>query len=259
MGGPLQGRKKRWRWAVGSQIGTSHLKHGTRKQDAFAAKALPNDAYFFAVSDGAGSAAYGGQGASLTCRLFSTRLREWFATSAELPANEQVLTWLDEIRDLLASLAETRSGTRRDFASTLVALIHTPKAALALQIGDSAMVGRTVEGTWEAICWPENGEFASSTFFVTDDPEVRLRTALLDNDYDAFALFSDGLEDMALEQETALPFLPFFEPMLAPIDNADGQRKLATLSAALDRYLSSEPICERTDDDKTLILISSRP
>jgi len=83
---------------------------------------------------------------------------------------------------------------------------------LALQIGDSALVARKA-GVWEAICWPENGEFASTTYFVTDDPEVRLHTYRFDREHDAFALFSDGLESVALEQATQQPFARFFDPI----------------------------------------------
>lgn len=168
------------------------------------------------------------------------------------------MSWLDDLRDFLSALAAQRGLTRRAFAATLVALIRTPIDVMALQIGDSALVGRTNTGSWDAICWPENGEFASSTYFVTDEPEVRLRTAILTEKYDAFALFSDGLEDMALEHEVALPFPGFLDPMLKPIDSASGSGKLAALSDALARFLQSEDVCQRTDDDKTLILVSGR-
>ena len=134
-------------------------------------------------------------------------------------------------------------------------LVVKGEELLALQIGDSAMVGRR-EGRWEAICWPENGEFASTTYFVTDDPEARLRTALLPLDYDAFALFSDGIENVALDHLGVLPHARFFDPMIKPVDGATGHGKLAKLSEALGRYLDSPALCERTDDDKTLILLS---
>ncbi|MDE8387808.1 protein phosphatase 2C domain-containing protein, partial [Klebsiella pneumoniae] len=81
---------------------------------------------------------------------------------------------LDTVRDRLASVAEKRGLTRRQFASTLIALLVFGEELLALQIGDSALVARKA-GQWEAICWPENGEFAATTYFVTDDPEPRLQ------------------------------------------------------------------------------------
>ncbi len=44
--------------------------------------------------------------------------------------------------------------------------------------------------------------------------------------------------------------------MIKPVDHAGEAGKLANLSAALGRYLDSPAICERTDDDKTLVLVS---
>ena len=127
---------------------------------------------------------------------------------------------------------------------------------LGLQVGDSAMVGRR-DGIWDSFLWPENGEYASSTFFVTDSPEPRLNIVRRNAEYDAFALFSDGIGDLALEHLEQRPFAQFFDPMIAPIEAADTRGHLAELSAALGRYLDSPAICERTDDDKTLILLSS--
>lgn len=166
------------------------------------------------------------------------------------------MAWIDELRDRLAIVADQRGLARRQFAATLVLLAIKGDEMLALQIGDSAMVARH-EGRWEAICWPENGEFASTTYFVTDDPEARLRTARLPLNYDAFALFSDGIEDVALDHLGVQPHTRFFDPMIKPIDQAKEAGKLVALSAALGRYLDGAALCERTDDDKTLILLSS--
>lgn len=256
MVGPLPVKKRRWRWAAASRIGTSHLKSGTRKQDAFAATRLAFDTFCFIVSDGAGSASHGGQGASLICRSLTANFRAWFAENENIPDDEQVMAWVDDLRDRLALVAQRRGLGLRQFAATLVLLVIKSGELLALQVGDSALVGRR-DGEWEAICWPENGEFASTTYFVTDDPEVRIRSARLALDYDAFALFSDGIENVALDHLHVQPFARFFDPMIKPVDAAAETGKLRELSAALGRYLDSASLCERTDDDKSLILVSS--
>jgi len=254
--GPLRA-SPRWRWAVASRIGTSHVRMGTRKQDAFSVARFDSKTLCAVVSDGAGTASYGGQGASLLCRNLMSMFRVWFESHDDLPNDEVIHCWLDLIRDQLSEAAERRGVTRRQFAATLVMLVIHKNRVLALQVGDSALVARK-NGLWEALCWPENGEFASTTYFITDDPEVRLHTFYLDLQYDAFALFSDGIESVALEQATRLPFARFFDPMIKPVDQAEGEGRLVQLSASLASYLDSPALCERTDDDKTLILISCK-
>lgn len=246
---------RRWRWAAASRIGTSHQRLGTRKQDAYAIHPLNHGALCAVVSDGAGSASHGGEGASLTCHALLSMFRVWFLDHDRLPDEEHVRCWMDDLRDRLATAASKRELPRRQFAATLALLVVHEAEILALHVGDSAVVGRR-QGMWEALCWPENGEFASTTYFVTDDPGVRLNVVRIPFDHDAFALFSDGLDAIALDHAARAPYSRFFDPMIKPVDSATAKGRLISLSEMLGRYLDSERICERTDDDKTLILVS---
>lgn len=217
-----------------------------------------DDALCVIVSDGAGSSSHGGEGASLVCRMLSGAVRDWFSGDANLPSDDQVREWIDLIRDRIALVAEKRALTKRQFASTLIALIVRGEDLLALQVGDSALIARKGE-QWEAICWPENGEFASTTYFLTDDPEPRLQIVRRHaGSYDAFAVFSDGIESVALHHANHEPHPRFFDPMIKPIDQAIDRGRLTGLSAALGRYLDGPAICDRTDDDKTLVLVSRK-
>lgn len=253
--GPLPADLGRWRWAAASRVGTSHLRTGTRKQDAFTVKVPEPGTLCVIVADGAGSASHGGEGASLVCRMLSTAVCEWIAGHEGLPTDEQIYAWIDLVRNRIALVADKRGFTKRQFASTLVALVVRGEELLALQVGDSALVARNA-GQWGALCWPENGEFASTTYFITDDPEPRLRIIRSADHYDAFAAFSDGMESVALHHASQEPHAGFFDPMIRPIDQAVERGRLADLSAALGRYLDGAAICDRTDDDKTLVLVS---
>lgn len=244
-----------WRWASASVIGTSHIQNSNRLQDAYAVSAMGNDCIFAVVSDGAGSAKFGEYGAWLTCRFLTVRFREWLHDSPELPTDEKLVGWINELRDRISAIAARRESVPRQFAATLATVIVTPSETLALHIGDSAVVGRK-GGEWDVLCWPENGEYASSTYFITDDPEPRLNISRQPREHDAFALFSDGVGDLALTHLEQAAHSRFFDPMLRPIDAAPGEGRLAELSVKLANYLAGPSVCERTDDDKTLILIA---
>jgi hypothetical protein len=255
MAGLSQGDTVAWRWASASVIGTSHIQNGDRLQDAYAVSELGNGCIFAVVSDGAGSAKFGASGAWLTCRFLLVRFREWVHENPELPTDGDLSDWIDELRDRISTIAARRETVPRQFAATLAAIVVAPHEAVTLHIGDSAIVGRK-GGEWEVLCWPENGEYASSTYFVTDDPEPRLNIIRHLREHSAFALFSDGVGDLALSHLERAAHTRFFDPMIRPVDVASGDGRLVELSAKLANYLAGPTVCERTDDDKTLILIS---
>lgn len=244
-----------WRWAAASAIGTSHIQLGGRLQDAYAVSAIGDDKVFSVVSDGAGSAKFGAFGAWIVCRMLKVRFRKWLATDECFPDDETITEWIGNIRERISIIAEERGTVPRQFAATLAALLISPDEFLTIQIGDSAIVARR-GSEWDVICWPENGEYASTTYFVTDDSGPRLHINRQKRLYDAFALFTDGIGDLALSHLELEAYPGFFNPMIRPVDDSSGVGRLHQLSKKLKAYLAEPPVCERSDDDKTLILLS---
>lgn len=244
-----------WRWASASVIGTSHIQNGDRLQDAYNVSELGNGCIFAVVSDGAGSSKFGAFGARLTCRFLSVRFREWIQKNPSPPSDKDLMGWIDELREQIAAKAIQLNTVPRQFAATMAAVFVSQDEEVTLHIGDSAIVGRR-GGEWDVLCWPENGEYASSTYFVTDNPGPRLKITRHPREHDAFALFSDGVGDLALSHLELAAYPPFFNPMFRPVDAETGAGHLIELSEKLATYLASQSVCERTDDDKTLILIS---
>lgn len=208
------------------------------------------------ASDGAGSATFGGQGAWIACRIFVGAARKHFEASADMPSDDQCWAWLDEVRDRIAQAARSRATSSRQFAATLVAVIASDVETVVLHVGDGAAVLQ-IEGEWLASSWPENGEYASTTFFVTDDPVARLRITRIGR-ATAVAVFTDGIERLVLDYASKRPHAPFFDGIIRPIAQAQGQGRNRDLAASLARYLDSDAINERTDDDKSLILAYRR-
>lgn len=248
-----------WRWAGARSIGTSHIRTNTACQDFAGAKLFmrPEGPIIAAVvSDGAGSASHAEAGSKLVCLSFLRACREFLVTKpVEELVEEDVWNWIDEIREAVNARANSIALRPRDFASTLVAVLAGAQTSIVIHIGDGAAVWKKAgSDDWEVPSWPYHGEYASTTAFVTDDPQPKLSYLRIDEAIDEFALFSDGIERLVLEQTTRSAHAPFFNRMLAPLKGSNAEGSDKDLSAALKDYLDSPSVCERTDDDKSLIL-----
>jgi hypothetical protein len=207
------------------------------------------------VSDGAGSASHGGEGASVICRTMAVALREHFADTHDLPDADCLWSWIDEARDRIGAAAFARALAPRDFAATLVLVVTSGAKSLIAHVGDGSAVARHVsDGLWTALSWPAQGEYASTTFFVTDDPAPNLRIIESDLPIDAYAIFTDGIERIALDYAAIQAHQPFFRGMIAPLEKNEAVGPDRELSRKLGAYLAAPAVCERTDDDKTLVL-----
>lgn len=207
------------------------------------------------VADGAGSATLGRYGAVLSCRVLSVRLRDFLIRSPQTPPNDKIPGWVNEVRDTISRLAKSRDVASREFAATLAGVALSQDFAVAFRIGDSAVAARD-GSSWDVLCPPHNGEYASTTYFITDEPRPELEVFCSPREHDAYAVFTDGVGEIAFHSQTQTAHAGFFDPMFRPVDESPGNGKLRRLSQQLADYLASPQVCDRTDDDKTLIMIS---
>jgi Protein phosphatase 2C len=193
----------------------------------------------------------------MVCHGFVRALSRHFADAGStMPPGEDVIRFaLDGIRDRIAMAARRAHRSRRAFAATLVAVIAAPNWTVLVHVGDGACaISTTPHGPWLVPSWPYHGEYASSTAFVTQDPEPRLCVSHLPHAISRFALFSDGLERLVLDHQRQVAFAPFFDRMLDPLQRAMTIGKDRALSGALRRFLSSKAVTDRTDDDTSMIM-----
>lgn len=240
-----------WCWASATRIGTSHERNGTECQDVHRCLEVAGTLIAIA-SDGAGSASHGRAGANLACRTMATGLATIVA-AGRMPDDEDLADIVDAVRDRIALAASRRDLASRDFAATLVAVVAGGDDTLAIHVGDGAAVVATSAG-WSAASWPDNGEFANTTFFVTDDAGPRLRIARTGGPVELVAVTTDGLERLALDLAGGVPHAPFFDGMMGALAPVSGRGRSASVSRGLAVFLGSDGVCARTDDDKTLIL-----
>lgn len=250
---------RRWSWVGACSTGTSHLRAGTGCDDAGACIEVDTQlgaSLVLVVSDGAGSAELSGIGSRIVTRTFceSADLFLRSGGSASAINTEVANEWLDDIRDRLALAAKRENAPLKAFASTLVGCVLQSDTAIIIHVGDGACALRfSGDSLWHVPSWPAHGEFASTTFFVTDDPSPNFRITQIIGTVDEVALFSDGLERLALDFSSKSAFAPFFDSMFNAIkDRTPGRQR--ELSRNLRWFLGSPSVIERTDDDKTLLM-----
>jgi hypothetical protein len=158
---------------------------------------------------------------------------------------------LEAVRAVLQTKALALGLDLRDMACTLLACCITDTHAVFLQLGDGAWVV-AVDGRLEVVTWPESGEYANETVFITssaflDQSSFTVKSGRVE----AVAGLSDGLQRLSLDYASRSPHQGFFLPMLETLRAAEDA---SDLIAPFMAFLDSDAVNQRTDDDKTLML-----
>lgn len=247
-----------WRFAVARVTGSSHLRTGTPCQDRAGCALLPGGTLVAAIADGAGSASRAELGAATAIQAALGRLRLDLADPAADPTSALRGAAL-HARDAILTLAKEEGEEARSYTSTLLLVAVTPRGGGALQIGDGVMVVGTGGDGWSWMFWPQRGEYANTTFFLTDDDAPgHMEVGAFGGTPTDVAVMTDGLEPLALHYASRSVHEPFFEGMFQPLVDAGGSHEIGHLSTSLETFLSSERIRGRTDDDVSLILATRR-
>ncbi len=242
--------------------GTSHERGGLPCQDVHRWRILPDGTLLAAVADGAGSAACAEVGAACAAEYALNALHAELTrlpTDLHSEATEPVLRHLltEALRAAQGAL-ETEAGTRdiplRDLATTLILVLATSQGAVALQVGDGAAIVGAGDGTLHSLTIPPAAEYANETIFLTSEEAMETaQFAAYAGPVAQVAVFSDGLQRLALRLPEGTPYPPFFNPLFRFVTEAtDGALAYSQLVA----FLSSPRIVARADDDLTLLLAS---
>jgi len=238
-----------WRVVGASVCGTGHQKRSLPCQDYHAWQVLENGALVAAVADGAGSAAWSQIGSEIAVKSAisfladraSTRLYQSSLSEAIAFACEQVKA---EARD--------RDIAVRELASTLIVAVATAEKIAIVQIGDGAAILRDRHQNLVSLTVPQTGEYANeTTFLVSEGALESAQYKVWEGQADRLALFSDGLQLLALKMPEAEPHAPFFAPLFQFISQP---MEDAAATEQLEKFLRSDRVSKRTDDDLTLLL-----
>jgi hypothetical protein len=252
-------RLSRWRFVGASVRGTSHHRSGMPCQDAHEARIVgegpDGPVLVLACADGAGTAELGEDGARIACARMVELATELVVEGHGVRQLDDGMLpfWIDEAAGTIAIQAEAAERRPRDYACTLLVAVVDDYGAAFAQVGDGAIVVSDGQ-SYAPVFWPQSGEYANTTFFITDPPARRsVCTEVRIPGPEEVALFTDGLQSLALrfaDRSAHAPFFGIFFPALQaqPAGEAD------SLRVELDVFLSSEPVNQRTDDDKTIVV-----
>lgn len=236
--------------------GTSHNGRGTPCQDAFAYRTFGvyGEWLVVAVADGAGTASHSEIGSVLACEELVKRVEN--SEPKILSFHEEALSVFHGVRTALIAEAERLQVRPRELACTLLLAVVGPDGATFAQVGDGAIVFH--DGlAYQTAFWPEPSEYANATDFLTDDNYANaFRHSAVTLAICDLAIFTDGIQRLALDFGAKRPYAEFFGPLFREIKTS---AQPETLSVALAGFLNSPRINERTDDDKTLVLAVRLP
>ncbi len=244
-----------WKTVYGSAIGTSHSRDGLVCQDAAAVFVGTESEHPFIVavcSDGAGSASLSHIGSRITCDVFLRECKHRVQSCREdgLAASD-IDEVLLEVRSELEQYAAANDCNLRDLACTILGVVATQDFAVFVQLGDGAIVVER-SGTAGVVFWPQAGEYAGTTNFLTGEDILSAREYVtVPIEFDSIALFTDGPRTFGFGFQQSDTTCSFFDRVWEQLRNAVD---CGLLSEALLRFLDSENVNRRTDDDKTLIV-----
>jgi len=259
----ILGDSIKWKVVAASVRGTSHERNNLVCQDAFEWQIAEAGWLVAAIADGAGSASLADIGAKLAVHKAVNETVNKINDGIKhgsLPRSQDV--WRLMIRDILQATREAiiseatlKQKEARELASTLILVALGPNVTIAAQIGDGASV-QCKNGNIQTLTRPEPTEYLNETTFLVSPGAVdSAQFVIEDTAADTVAILSDGLQMLALEYPNWGPYIPFFKPMFAFVEQTDDENAAI---AELESFLRSPRIRERSDDDLTLLLATRK-
>lgn len=245
---PVPGR---WNVLGSSVVGTSHLERNFPCQDASASIVLPDQTLIIAVADGAGSASRSEEGA---VRAVHSSLN-YLSIQLETHKPEDEEQWrvllestLKQVRTAVETLAG--DGELRELGSTLLLVVATEEWLVTLQLGDGGIVSRDSTGGLQVLTIPGDSEYINETSFITSNAYLSEAhySARPASDVNAVAVFTDGIQFIALRYADNTAHPPFFDPLFEFVAQPNANAN------ELNALLTSDRLNQMTDDDKTLVL-----
>jgi hypothetical protein len=249
-----------WAFVYASVVGTSHQRRDVGCQDYsiveyFKVEDRTNRPIVYAaVSDGAGTSRFGATGAELAVTIFRDEVFRELVHREGILSPEILKSAILKTSTHIEEHATRLGHPCRDYAATLVCVILMPEKSWLIQIGDGAAVFGKNDGRWVQH-WPDNGEYANETFFITDDNVLDITHIEEIDCPDEVTLLTDGLQPIALNLTAKEVHDPFFTSFYRVLKTR-GEGYHEDLARSLALWMQTDLVNDRTDDDKSLVLIN---
>jgi len=249
-----------WKVMGASVQGTSHVRLGLLCQDAYDYRAIGEKGVILAVADGLSTASKSDIGAKIAVRIAVSKIYESLYKS--IPTDEKeweilIINGFHAVRNVLREQASSEGLKIKNYATTLIVAVVMDSTLITGQIGDGGVVAQFENDELSTISQPQRGEFANETMPITTRYVFRrIRFSFPKGKIKSFALFTDGIQSLALELPSNTPFPPFFIPFF---DALKSTNDIKSTTSSLIELLESDRVCEKTDDDKTLVVVVEEP
>lgn len=274
-----------WEYACASQIGSYHVANGMPCQDYSGVVIDPNLPFGVAVvCDGAGSlehahrgAAFVGEGALITFQHFFRENFKRVATLNTADWEKIAFSLFCKIDKKLHEFAKRTQLSYASLGSTIILLVFFENKLLVAHVGDGRGAYKSKTKGWQALFSPHKGENANETVFFTSDlwktdpSNPFFEAKMVEDDYLAFTILTDGCENACFEHyifdETTgkyhdpnRPYSPFLDPNLPIIGKmkAKGMTQQA-INETWGQFLKQgNAVLKKETDDKSMILCVKR-
>lgn len=267
------GESAGWRITVASVIGPGHERAGLPNQDRWLVHPVGTRACLYAVADGAGSRGRSDEGAQFAV-LAAGKAADSVFGAAGFPAGiagwrtamrafrRYCLQWFDRSVEEAALKSQAPvDQLRREFATTLLAVVAAPPYFGWLSVGDCFLVvDRRPGDPALVVSAPEREHAGVTTFLTSGDRDEHVSTGvLLDDRISALALCSDGVaEGLLSARQDGDGVLRYLAPpeFRAYFDLFGDQR---VDGSELGAKLASPEFAVTSSDDKTIVMAVRRP
>ena len=253
---PPSGAPRGWQVVSASVRGVHHEKAGLPCQDACQSRVAAGNVLFAAAADGLSSAAQSEIGSAVATQVAVDTLSA-AGPLPEDPCNVKAWeTYMTEALESVLSAVECEADRHkipvRELATTLILVVATPRGTVAVQVGDGAVVIEDRENNLIALTAPPSGEYVNETDCLASSNVIQVAQGR----YwpvapRSIAIFTDGLQRLALQLPKAHPHPAFFSPLFKFVSETKDH---PTANEELKAFLESPRMREQADDDLTLLL-----